>query len=222
MLPTMPLMAFGSVIAGGLWLSLWSQRWRVWGLVPITLGTLMIFTVRAPDLYITGDGRHVGVRSESGELAMLRTRSGDFVRNMLLENAGVDGEALALDDWPNAQCNADSCTVTMEVDGKDWVIVATRSSYYIPAMALSAACRRADIVISERRLPVSCQPRWIKADRTLLGQVGGITIDLENQEVATVLDRSGRHQWTRFTKPKNPRPRERTPKISSEINDTPE
>ncbi len=217
MLPTMPLMAFGLAIVGGLWLSLWSQRWRLWGLAPIALGVLMIAMTRAPDLYIMGDGRHVGIRNDDGELAMLRTRSGDFVRDMLLENAGIDGEAMALEDWPNAQCNADSCTVIMEADDRDWVIVATRSSYYIPAMALSAACRRADIVISERRLPASCQPRWLKADRTLLGQVGGMTIDLDNQQVATVLGRSGRHQWMRFTEPKSVQPKEKTSKIATEI-----
>lgn len=202
MLPTMPLVAFGLVIAGGLWLFLWSQRWRIWGLAPIFLGVLIIVTTRAPDLYITGDGRHVGIRNEAGELAMLRTRSGDFIRGMMLENAGIDGQAMALEDWPNARCNADSCTVTIEAADRDWVILATRSSYYISAMALSAACRRADIVISERRLPASCQPRWIKADRALLGQVGGMTIDLNNQNVTTVLERSGDHHWMRFKTPK--------------------
>ncbi|GAB5481632.1 MAG: ComEC/Rec2 family competence protein [Parasphingorhabdus sp.] len=222
MLPTMPLAAFGLVIAGGLWLALWSQSWRICGLAPIAIGVLMIATTRAPDLYITGDGRHVGIRNDAGELAMLRTRSGDFIRDMLLENAGIDGEATALEDWPNAQCNADSCTVIMEGEGRDWVIVATRSSYYIPAMALSAACRRADIVISERRLPISCQPRWLKADRILLGQVGGMTIDLENQKIGTVLGRSGRHQWTRFTEPKNMQPKEKTSKIAAEIKGSPE
>lgn len=214
MLPTMPLTAFGLVIAGGLWLSLWSQRWRIWGLAPIALGILVIVTTRAPDLYVTGDGRHVGIRNDNGELAMLRTRSGDFIRNMVLENAGIEGEAMALEDWPNAQCNADSCTVSIKTADRNWVIVATRSSYYIPAMALSAACRRADIIISDRRLPASCQPRWIKADRTLLGQVGGMTIDLESPQIATVLERSGRHHWTRFNNPKARDVRPDKPKVT--------
>ena len=202
MLPTMPVIAFGSVIAGGLWLFLWSQRWRIWGFVPIFLGLLIIITARAPHLYITGDGRQLGIRNEAGELAMLRIRGGEFIRNMVLENAGIDGEAAALENWPNAQCNADSCTVVIETADRNWVILATRSSYYIPALALSAACRRADIVISERTLPAACKPRWLKVDRRLLGQTGGMTINLANQDVATVLERSGRHQWMRFKAPK--------------------
>jgi competence protein ComEC len=198
MLPTMKVIAFGLVLFGGLWLCLWRERWRYWGLVPALAGALIIASTRAPDLYITGDGRHVGIRNDRGELAMLRTRSGDFIRDMIRENAGVEGESQALEDWPNATCNVDSCLVTLRQDGRDWQILATRSSHYISALALSAACRRADIVVSERWLPQSCQPRWLKADRSLLSQVGGMTINLENQKISTALGWTGRHQWTRY------------------------
>ncbi|MEH6662019.1 MAG: ComEC/Rec2 family competence protein [Parasphingorhabdus sp.] len=198
MLPTMKVIAFGLVLLGGLWLCLWRERWRYWGLAPVLIGGLMIVATRAPDIYITGDGRHVGIRNDRGELAMLRTRSGDFIRDMIRENAGVEGESQALEDWPNADCNSDSCLVTLHADGRDWQILATRSSHYISALALSAACRRADIVVSERRLPESCQPRWLKADRSLLSQVGGMTINLENQKISTALGWTGRHIWTRY------------------------
>ncbi|QJB68101.1 ComEC/Rec2 family competence protein [Parasphingorhabdus halotolerans] len=198
MLPTMSTGAFALVIFGGIWMCLWREKWRYLGTIPIAIGALFIVGTRAPDIYITGDGRHVGIRSDGGDLAMLRTRSGDFIRNMVLENAGVDGEAMALEDWPNADCNNDSCTVTLNKEGRDWILLATRSSYYIPAMALAAACRRADIVVSERRLPNSCEPRWLKVDRDMLRKVGGMTINLENSEIHTVLQRTGRHPWTRF------------------------
>jgi competence protein ComEC len=117
---------------------------------------------------------------------------------MIQENAGVEGDSQALQDWPNADCNADACLVTLRKDGRDWQILATRSSHYISALALSAACRRADIVVSERWLPASCQPRWLKADRNLLSQVGGMTINLENQNISTALDWTGKHPWTRY------------------------
>ncbi len=198
MLPTMKVIAFALVLLGGLWLCLWRERWRYWGLVPLLLGGLVIATTRAPDLYITGDGRHVAIRNEQGELAMLRSRSGDFIRDMIRENAGIEGESQALEDWPNATCNGDSCLATVSAGGRDWQILATRSGHYIPALALVAACRRADIVVSERRLPDSCQPRWLKADRSLLSQVGGMTIDLKNRKIATALGWTGRHIWTRY------------------------
>jgi len=200
LLPTMPIGVFSITILGGLWLCLWRQKWRYFGFMPLLAGGLLIITNRAPDLYITGDGKHVGIRSEDGELAMLRTRSGDFVRDMLLENAGVQGETQLIDDWPGAECNTDSCSFTVERGGRDWNILATRSNHYISALELSAACRRADIVISERWLPGSCEPRWFKADRELLTQTGGMTVDLENIKVETVSERAGHHQWMRFKK----------------------
>ena len=84
-LPAMPRGAFALMIAGGLWLpvadavaalgpgaacgSARSGRWRR----------------RAPDLLVTGDGRHVAMRTADGELALLRARAGDYVRDMLAE-----------------------------------------------------------------------------------------------------------------------------------------
>ncbi|AMO73269.1 competence protein ComEC [Sphingorhabdus sp. M41] len=203
MSPTMPVLAFGLVLLGGLWLCLWRERWRYLGAIPAMIGALLIANTRAPDIYITGDGRHVGIRNDQGELAMLRTRSGDFIRDIIRENAGVEGESQALEDWTNADCNADSCLVTLRTDGRDWHILATRSSHYISALALSAACRRADIVVSDRWLPASCQPRWLKADRNLLSQVGGMTIDLERQKISTALGWTGRHIWTRYRSVRN-------------------
>ncbi|VAW01571.1 DNA internalization-related competence protein ComEC/Rec2, partial [hydrothermal vent metagenome] len=218
MLPTMPLGAYGLIILGGIWLCLWKEKWRFFGLVPVLLGSVWMLQTRPPDLYITGDGRHVGVRSEDGELAMLRTRSGDFIRNMVLENAGIDGEAQALENWPEARCNKDSCSFTIDVSNRKWNILATRSGHYIPAIALSAACRRSDIVISERWLPKSCQPRWLKVDRNLLMQTGGMTINLSQNKIVTVRDRSGNHQWMRFRSPEEHRVRKS--RIATEKSDS--
>ena len=203
MLPTFSTIAFALIVSGGLWMCLWKHKWRYLGLAPVFVGTIWIFGTQAPDLYISGDGRHVGIRSQNGELAMLRTRSGDFIRGIILENAGVDDDAKSLDQWPNASCNKDSCTVVVDTAGRNWTILATRSSHYIPAIALAAACRRADIVISERQLPAACVPRWIKVDRNMLRQTGGMTINLASQKILTVRQWSGDHEWTDFVNPED-------------------
>ncbi|GAB5488392.1 MAG: hypothetical protein Pars2KO_19620 [Parasphingorhabdus sp.] len=197
MLPTISTTAFALTIFGGLWLCLWKENWRYLGIVPALLGAGWIVTTPTPDLYITGDGRHVGIRSESGEFSLLRTRSGDFIRGIILENAGVDGEAIPIDQWHGADCNRDTCVIGIETKNRTWTILATRSKHYVPSIALAAACRRVDIVISERRLPTTCKPRWIKADRSTLFETGGMTIDLENQNISTVREWSGDHAWTR-------------------------
>jgi competence protein ComEC len=58
------------------------------------------------------------------------------------------------------------------------------------------ACAAADLVVSDRRLPPGCSPRWLKADRTLLARSGGLAIRFgEPPRVDTVADRVGRHPW---------------------------
>jgi len=63
--------------------------------------------------------------------------------------------------------------------------------------ALAAACERSDIVIADRWLPRSCQPKWLKADRNLLDKTGGLAINLAEQEFTTVAQSQGEHGWWR-------------------------
>lgn len=199
--PTVSRLSFGLVLAGGLWLLLWRQKWRYGGLAPLLTGTWLMMTTQPADLYITGDGRHLAIRTADDRLVMLRTRSGKFISDMIRENAGITADFMRMDNWPDAVCNADSCTIVIPDKKRDWTVVALRSRHYIPEISLAAACRRADIVVSERRLPRSCQPRWIKADRALLARTGGLTIDLTASRVETVRKRSGSHVWMRFAPP---------------------
>ena len=54
--------------AGGLWICLWRTRWRRWGLVPVAAGALWALLTPAPDLIVTGDGRHLALRTDDGRL----------------------------------------------------------------------------------------------------------------------------------------------------------
>ena len=67
-------------------------------------------------------------------------------------------------------------------------------------MEMAAACRRVDIVMSDRWLPQSCQPKWIKADRRLLEQTGGLAIYLAEQRVITVNENRAHMPWVQATK----------------------
>ena len=139
-----------------------------------------------PDLLVTGDGRHVALRTANGALALLRDRVGDYTADMLAENGGVDDNLLLLSDQPNTRCSRDLCLVERVAGGRTWRVLATRSAYLVPVADLVAACNTADIVISERRLPSACRPRWLKLDRATLAQTGGIAISLANGRVVTV------------------------------------
>ena len=196
MLPDMPPAAFGLIVAGGLWTALWRAKWRRWGLVPVAAGAIWALATPAPDLIVTGDGRHLALRTSSGELAILRGRAGDYVRSMLSETSGSEAEMLEIDSLAGARCNRDTCIAHIVRDGRSWRLLATRSRHLIDFEPLKRACAAADIVVSDRRLPVTCVPRWLKADRAFLQRSGGLAIRLgDPPQVVTVSDRVGNHPW---------------------------
>ncbi len=193
-LPAMPVGAFALAVVGGLWLLLWRTRVRRLGAVPLAAGLAWALITPAPDLLVTGDGRHLAVRTATG-LALLRDRAGDYTRDMLAENGGVDGEPLALTDEADARCSRDLCLVALERGSRRWRVLATRSAYPVPWADLIAACGRADIVVSDRALPARCQPRWLKLDRRSLARSGGVTATLATGQVTTVREPGDRHPW---------------------------
>lgn len=185
-LPAMPGGAYALMLAGGLWLVLWTQRWRLWGLIPFCAGAIWAISVSPPDLLITGDGRHVAVRMDNGAYVLLRDKAGDFVRDQLAEAAGIDEELASLADQPGVQCSPDFCVWTMERAARRWTVMASRSGYRTDWKPLVAACSRVDIVIADRWLPKGCVPRWLKADRKALAETGGLAIRLDPPKVEAV------------------------------------
>lgn len=200
MLPTMAWGAFALMIGGGLWIALWRTRIRRWGALPLAVGAVWALLSPAPDLLVTGDGRHVAVVLGDGRVALLRDRAGEYVRDVLSEAAGVDGEPLPIDALQAARCSADLCHARLRRRGRDWHILATRSPYLVDIARMNRACARADIVISERRMPRSCRPRWAKIDRSFLARTGGLSIDLERGTITTVAASVRRHPWSVFRK----------------------
>lgn len=192
--PSMPEGAFALMIGGLLWLALWRTRIRLGGILPVLLGAAWALMTPAPDLLVTGDGRHLAVRTEAG-FALLRPRAGDYISDTLGELAGVDGDPDAIDTLAGARCGPDLCAVTLDRGGRRWRLLASRSPVIVGAGELARACARADIVVSDRSLPRTCRPRWLKADRRLLGHTGGIAIDLDSARIATVNRPGDAHPW---------------------------
>jgi len=85
--------------------------------------------------------------------------------------------------------------VTIEADGRAWRIAATRTPYFIDRPLFEPVCRDADIMISDRRLPAWCQPRWLKLDRPALATTRAVAIRLSPPDVDSVAARNGRHPW---------------------------
>jgi competence protein ComEC len=198
-LPAMGDGAFVLFLGGALWLALWRGRVRLWGLVPALLATASLALLQPPDLLVSGDGHHVGiVEAEGRRLLLLRDSHDSFASETLTELAGMSGEVVALADWPGARCSPEFCVVALQRGGRTWHLLIGRNKERVEERPLAAACDRSDIVIADRWLPRSCQPRWLKADRNLLDRTGGLAIDLEHGRVASVAEGQGQHGWWRL------------------------
>lgn len=200
MLPSMPGWAFGSIIAGALIGGLVRSRFRLLGLLPFCAGVIAMISAPRPDLLVTGDGKHLALVDADGQVALLRSGAGDYVRDMLLENAGTNADPVAIEDWPGVKCSLDNCIFDIKRGNRNWRILATRTRYQVPSMEMAAACRRVDIVISDRWLPWSCKPRWIKADRNMLEQSGGLAFYLGQARLDTVNANNAGQPWVKAAK----------------------
>ncbi len=188
--------AFALAAAGGLWLALWRTQLRWWGLAPILAGVLMARAAPLPDLLISGDGRHMALRLDDGGIAHSRARVGDYLLSNWAEHVGSDaGAAVWLGTLAIARCSPDACAVDVRRGGRRWRVLATTSRALVPRASFQSACAAADIVVSDRRLPVWCQPRWLKLDRAALARSGAVAIRLSDARVITANNGVGDRPW---------------------------
>ena len=200
LMPSMPVWAFALMVVGGIWLCLWNTRVRLYGLIPAAMGAVGALSAETPDILATGDGMHVAV-VEHGVPLILRDRAGDFVRQLFAEASGFDGDPPSLGSQPFSACSRDACVAVIRKRDREWRLLATRSHYQIGWNAISQACAEADIVVSDRRLPRGCAPRWLKLDREALIRTGGVSIVFDHvPSVETVANRVGEHPWASSTR----------------------
>lgn len=195
MIPAMPTWAYVAMITGALVAGLLKSRVRMMGGVPFAAGFTAMLLASRPDLLVTGDGKHLAVIEADGRVAFLRASAGDYVHDMLLETAGTTANPIPLEQWPGAHCSPDVCIIEIVRGKQRWRVLATRTSYPIPSMEMAAACKRVDIVISDRWLPSSCRPSWVKADRNMLAQNGGLAFYLPEGKLLSANAASAHMPW---------------------------
>lgn len=212
LMPQISGLAVALFAGGGLWLALWRGRARLAGLVPVAAAGVMVALTPVPDILVTGDGQQVGITMRAPEgtlrLVSLRDSRSEYTRDNLMELAGVGADPVPIAQWPGARCSPEFCTLAIARGGREWVLLLGRSRNQVEERALAAACAEADIVASERFLPRSCRPRWLKADRRFLERSGGIAINLAAERITTVAQGQGEHGWWREPEP---RPRQMRP-----------
>ena len=198
LLPSMPTWAFALMVAGGIWLCLWNTRLRLVGLLPVAVGGVAAAFAPSPDLLVTADGVHLAV-VDHGTPLLLRERTGDYVRSLMAEASGFDGDPEDLGSRPYSACSRDACVAVLRKGGGEWRLLATRTRTLIDWQVFIGACGEADIVVSDRRLPRGCTPRWLKLDAPALRRTGGLAIYLGGTpRIDSVADRVDAHPWTQL------------------------
>ncbi|SON54952.1 ComEC family competence protein [Hartmannibacter diazotrophicus] len=106
-----PLAAILLMVAGGLWVALFSRRIRWLGVLPIAAGLLVLPVGRPPSLLVTADGRGALVVTADGTPRGLG-RVTSFTMESWLRHMGLDWSAR---DWrlkENVACDDKACVLT--------------------------------------------------------------------------------------------------------------
>jgi len=191
-LPSMPAAGLVLIALGGLWLCIWTRRWRWLGLAPMAAGYLSLLLARPPDLLVASEGRLVAVRAADGSYLVSRARAERFTQQTWAQRSAA-GPAGA---WPASGSSADGLLTCTRAS-----CVYRRSGHSVAlireAAALATACAGADLVVSPVPAGELCQaPRIIDSLATQKAGAHAVWLDPGRIRVETVLDWRGERRWT--------------------------
>jgi competence protein ComEC len=193
LVPAMPMSAFVATMVGALWLCLWSQNWRYWGIVMIGLGMWVGIATRQPDILVNAKGTLFAVQDHKNAIVVSSKKAGRRARETWLRRNGQKsaGKWSDLDDGLLVQCDSLSC-VYRPPDRPDLKVAMVKST-----AALPEDCQRADIVISAVPTRYWCPETKLVIDRFDLWRAGAHAIWIESDEiiVETVAGHRGRRPW---------------------------
>ncbi len=130
-------------------------RWS--GAALLLVAVVWAARVPPPDILISADGRHVGVRGGDGRLRLMRTAKDAFLAKEWL---AADADARTAGDaslTEGVSCDGSGCVT--EAAGGAFVALAQR------AEALADDCERAALVVTARPPPAGCAASTIGIER---------------------------------------------------------
>ena len=190
--PSMPAESLVLVALGGLWLAIWTRRWRWLGLLPIAAGYLALLFVRPPDLLVSAEDGLIAVRAADGSYLLSKKPHSSFVEETWTRRAAAETGAL----WPILGDSADG---RLSCDARVCFYRAHQRSVALlrGGAALAQDCATADLVVS----PVPAQSLCGAApmiDATELRRRGAhaVWLDPGGVRIERVADWRGARAWT--------------------------
>ncbi len=158
-----PAFGIGPLIAASLGIILLGLlrtplRWS--GAMLVLVAALWAARAPQPDILISADGRHVGVRGGDGRLHVMHAVKGSKDSFLLKEWLAADADARTASDTSlTAGVSCDDLGCVVQSAGGGLVAQAFRPE------ALSDDCERAALIVTLRQAPASCAASVIDADR---------------------------------------------------------
>jgi competence protein ComEC len=190
--PSMPPEALILMSFGGLWLCIWTRRWRWLGLAPIAAGYLALAFVHSPDILVAGDSALVAVRAGDGSYLLSTARPAKLVEETWTRRTAAEAGAT----WPKAGSNADG---SLDCDALGCLYHRRGRTVALirDGAALAEDCRHADLVVSPVAAHRVCRdvPVIDRIDTWLKGG-HAVWLDADGVRIETVGDRRGVRPWT--------------------------
>lgn len=186
-----PAAAFALMCLGGLWICLWTARWRWLGLFPILIACIVVAASPGPDLLIAGDGRQMALRRSNGLVELWPSGKLDLQARSWMTRWG-EGEIpdrLPLREEFGGRCDRLGCFGTL---GSESIALA------LSVQALPDDCRRASILISAVPVRRACPAPKLTLDRYALAKNGAYAVWLtsDGPVLRSVRDARGVRPWT--------------------------
>ncbi|MEJ0062422.1 MAG: ComEC/Rec2 family competence protein [Alphaproteobacteria bacterium] len=197
----LPSYAFALVLAGGLWLCLWTRRWRLFGLAPIAAGLALCLFPSAPDIYIAPDFANWAARVEQRKFVAARGGERDFILKQWRQREG-GREFVTLKDYiaePASPAAPSSSVLRCDDLGCVYAARTREAAFVFDAAALEEDCMTAAVIVTPL-WHVNCpgstamivDGRWVKRH-------GATSITLRENappEILSARDRWGARPWS--------------------------
>jgi len=156
-----PALALVFVVVGFLWLALWRQSWRLFGLIPIAFAIPIALLAPRSDILVSPGGTAAAIRGGDGRLSIIAS----------------PGSRFAIDNWLRADADprdADSKGLSNVVncDPIGCIAPIAKLAVVLRPSAFAEDCHFAEIVVSRFDAPAICHSEAIVIDRGSLEHRG--------------------------------------------------